>query len=231
MSIVRGKRTSIESVRQYIAAMDGLLLSHTYSNMLEKLDWQCKEGHVFSTTFNHIKNRGQWCPVCGREKGLANMRKTFTNDPSIRQKISASHQKIAIEQFQGFVSKSNGKKVKAINHKRRYKTDPIYKMKLSLRNRLNMFLKSNNLEKHNISAVKDLGCSIEELKTHLESKFQPGMSWDNYGTKGWHIDHIKPLALFNLADSNELKKACHYTNLQPLWWQDNLHKGAKYVEE
>jgi hypothetical protein len=53
------------------------------------------------------------------------------------------------------------------------------------------------------------------------------MSWENYGLKGWHIDHIKPLEKFNLLDLEQLKRACHYTNLQPLWAEDNLSKGSK----
>lgn len=78
------------------------------------------------------------------------------------------------------------------------------------------------------SAVDDLGCSIDELKMHLESKFQSGMGWNNYGPKGWHIDHIKPFKSFDLTNEQELKKACHYTNLQPLWAKDNWSKGSKW---
>jgi hypothetical protein len=72
--------------------------------------------------------------------------------------------------------------------------------------------------------VTDLGCSIDELKTYLESKFELDMSWDNYGRKGWHIDHIVPLCKFDLSNKVELERACHYTNLQPLWANDNLAK-------
>lgn len=79
----------------------------------------------------------------------------------------------------------------------------------------------------NGSAVKDLGCTITEFKSYLESKFQTGMSWDNYGLYGWHIDHIKPLSSFDLNDHKQVLEACHYTNLQPLWAKDNLSKHAK----
>lgn len=77
------------------------------------------------------------------------------------------------------------------------------------------------------SAVRNLGCTISRLKSHLENQFKEGMSWDNWGRKGWHIDHIKPLSSFDLNDSEQLKIACHYTNLQPLWAFDNISKGAK----
>jgi len=78
------------------------------------------------------------------------------------------------------------------------------------------------------SAVRDLGCTIPKLMEHLEKQFKHGMTWKNYGLKGWHIDHIKPLAIFDLTDREQFLEACHYTNLQPLWWHENLAKGAKY---
>jgi hypothetical protein len=118
-------------------------------------------------------------------------------------------------------------KNKMINDMRvRRHTDLNYKLKIVLRNRLKAAIK--NSQKTG-SAVRDLGCSIDFLKTHLESKFQPGMSWGNYGFDGWHIDHIIPLSAFNLTDREQLLKACHYTNLQPLWKDDNFDKGSKIL--
>lgn len=108
--------------------------------------------------------------------------------------------------------------------KKRRKVDINYNLTILLRQRLNKAVK-NHFKSG--SAVADLGCTIEFLKLHLESLFQPGMSWDNQGQ--WHIDHIKPISSFNLSDYTELKQACHYSNLQPLWAVDNLTKSNKII--
>jgi len=104
---------------------------------------------------------------------------------------------------------------------KREQKDPCFKIANKLRTRMWYALKNN--KKCKFSDL--IGCTISELKTYLESKFQPGMSWDNYGE--WHIDHIKPLSRFDLTKKEEQIKACHYTNLQPLWAEDNLSKGDK----
>lgn len=75
--------------------------------------------------------------------------------------------------------------------------------------------------------AKLLGCSIPELREHLEAQFREGMSWKNYGQFGWHIDHIKPCSSFDLSDPAQQYLCFHYTNLQPLWWFENLAKGAR----
>jgi hypothetical protein len=55
------------------------------------------------------------------------------------------------------------------------------------------------------------------------------MSWDNYGYEGWHIDHIKPIAKFDLSDPIQRAQCFHYSNLQPLWALDNMRKHARIV--
>jgi len=122
-------------------------------------------------------------------------------------------------------AKNNRNKINKYFDKKR-KTDIQFKLGILLRSRLREALKGNFKSG---SAVKDLGCSINELKTYLESKFLSGMSWENHGIYGWHIDHIKPLSSFNLNDRKQMLEACHYTNLQPLWAKDNLSKSDKIV--
>ena len=73
-----------------------------------------------------------------------------------------------------------------------------------------------------------MGCTIPYLKKYLESQFNEGMTWENHGENGWHIDHIKPCAAFDLTKPEEQKKCFHYTNLQPLWGNENHEKYSWY---
>jgi hypothetical protein len=106
--------------------------------------------------------------------------------------------------------------------RRRRQTNPQFRLAHLLRNRLRHALKGTV---KSARTMELLGCPIEHLVKHLESKFQPGMSWENQGE--WHVDHIKPLASFNLTDPEQQREACHWTNLQPLWASDNIRKGDK----
>jgi hypothetical protein len=101
-------------------------------------------------------------------------------------------------------------------------TDPVFKLKHLMNSRLRIFLKSKNLQKYN-KTFAIVGCTPQELKIHIESKFLYGMSWDNQGE--WHIDHVIPLS--SGKSEEEIIKLCHYTNLQPLWAIDNMKKGSK----
>ena len=70
-----------------------------------------------------------------------------------------------------------------------------------------------------------LGCTFDQAQKHIEAKFKEGMHWLNHGS--WHIDHIIPIAWFDLRERHQLLAAAHYTNLQPLWAKENLSKGAR----
>jgi hypothetical protein len=117
----------------------------------------------------------------------------------------------------------NRTKINAYKVKRRQESIE-YKISCYLRTRVYQALQR---KKSSGSAIKDLGCSLEQLKQYLESNFHPGMTWENHKPDGWHIDHITPLASFDLTNREEFVKACHYTNLQPLWWNENLSKGKR----
>jgi hypothetical protein len=121
------------------------------------------------------------------------------------------------------------KKKDEIYAKRKHfiKTNPHAKIATACRKRVQAIFRRSGIKKSS-KTIELLGCTAKEAKQHIESQFKDGMSWDNYGFYGWHIDHIKPCAAFDLTDPEEQKKCFHYTNLQPLWWQDNLSKGKKY---
>jgi hypothetical protein len=106
----------------------------------------------------------------------------------------------------------------------RRKEDMFFKIKGNMSGRLSDLINKRNL---GTTTLELIGCDRETFISHIEKQFTEGMTWENYGLKGWHVDHIIPLSSFNLTVEDEVKKACHYTNLQPLWWQDNLEKGNK----
>jgi hypothetical protein len=116
----------------------------------------------------------------------------------------------------------NRRKIQTSINKRR-REDIGFRMIGNLRHRVWTTVKNNYKTK---VTLKLIGCSVNFLKSHLASKFTPGMSWENYGK--WHIDHIRPCASFDLSKPSEQRKCFHYTNLQPLWAEENLSKNDKY---
>lgn len=108
--------------------------------------------------------------------------------------------------------------------KKRITNDDGFKIRKNVRTRVRNFLKRNNI-KAECSITKAIGINGEELEKYIESKFTEDMSWDNYGE--WHIDHIDALANYDLTNEEELKKAVHYTNLQPMWAGENMSWGSK----
>lgn len=109
-------------------------------------------------------------------------------------------------------------------YRHKVETDLSFRLRMDLRNRLRDALRN---KRKTGSAVVLLGCSIDDLVAHLERQFKSGMNWGNWSLRGWHIDHRTALARFNLTDPEQLKAACHFTNLQPLWAAENIAKGAR----
>lgn len=107
----------------------------------------------------------------------------------------------------------------------KYRSNIQYRLSQSVRTRISTCLKNNQTIK-NKNTAELLGCSIQDLKKHLESQFTKGMTWDNYGE--WHVDHIRPCVSFDLSDESQQSECFHYSNLQPLWAFDNVSKGGKY---
>lgn len=112
--------------------------------------------------------------------------------------------------------------------KNRRKNDIEFKIRTNLRSRILAVLKTQKSIKSS-NTINLLGCSLEEARKHLESQFKEGMTWENHGNKGWHIDHIRPCASFDLTDIEQQRDCFNYKNLQPLWWNENLSKGDKWL--
>jgi hypothetical protein len=122
------------------------------------------------------------------------------------------------------VYKKNTKNIRNIYESNKKKNNPVYSLLCGMRSRLCNYLKKSDITKRN-KTFDIVGCDPQFLKEHLENQFIDGMGWDNRGE--WHIDHIIPLSSAKTED--ELYKLCHYTNLQPLWAEDNLKKSNKIL--
>ena len=118
--------------------------------------------------------------------------------------------------------RQNYKPRKQEQRKERRKVDPIFNITNRMRCRIWKFLKLLKVSKKN-KTFEIVGCCPNFLKEFIESKFVEGMTWDNRNE--WHIDHIIPLSTAKTED--ELYNLCHYTNLQPLWSEDNIKKSNK----
>jgi hypothetical protein len=193
-----------------------------------KLREQMRQKAYYETNKDKIKNQAKsYCELNSNK--VKERKKNYYNKNKVKViKKSKDYYKNNKEKKKEYdkVYRKNNKKKRNDRDKLRRKNDTQYKLTMSLRSRLNNVLKRNQKVG---SAVKDLGCTVDELISYLESKFQPEMSWDNWSKDGWHIDHIKPLTSFDLTDRKQLLEACHYTNLQPLWAKDNLVKSDKII--
>lgn len=154
-----------------------------------------------------------------KEKELLRF-KQYRNNNKVKRKETIKNY------YENNKKKINGKQV--ILNKFYYDNNHLYKLKHLCRRRINDFLKKTNTPKKG-STFDIVGCEPQFLKEHIEKQFKEGMTWENYGLYGWHIDHIIPLS--SAQNEDEIYKLCHYTNLQPLWAKENLSKGCKIIND
>jgi len=167
------------------------------------------------------------CTKCKVEKPLTKFNKDKRTKDGLRTDCKSCQKDYNKDWYE--VNKEKKKAYDEANRDRRnayqrerIKTDSLYKMKRNLRSRTWAAFKNKGYSKTS-KTQEMLGVDWEVCKQHIERQFTKGMNWDNQGE--WHIDHKIPLASANTEE--ELKKLCHYTNLQPLWAEENISKSDK----
>ena len=114
---------------------------------------------------------------------------------------------------------------KSLQYRRkRYRTDPTYRLLKNLRSRVRSALNGN---RKSAATQALLGIRVDECRKYIEAMFTEGMSWDS----NIHIDHIVPCASFDMSDPEQQRKCFHYTNLQPLWGPENLKKSDRITPQ
>jgi hypothetical protein len=173
------------------------------------------------------------CKKCRKKHDIKYRKQNKGKIKQLRHDNYLKHRDKQLKKYQAYYIK-NKTKIQQYKLKNKNKTAKYRKHKYhsSIEFRLRIVLSSrvNRLIKGKRNKTLDLiGCDVKKLKQHLESKFLNGMNWENYGFYGWHIDHIIPCSSFDLTDPEQQKKCFHYTNLQPLWAEDNLRKSDKIL--
>ncbi len=170
------------------------------------------------------------CTVCDIDKPIDEFNKCKRNKDAHRFecKICQSKKQKNYNQNNPEISKNYrivNKDILNIKKNNKKKTDIQFKITCNLRTRLWGAIK-NNFKSG--SAVSDLGCTISDFKIYIEKQFKDGMTWENWGRDTWHLDHKNPLTNFDLTNREQLLMAVHYSNIQPLWANENLEKSSKY---
>tara|TARA_R110002111_G_scaffold1118_1_gene7974 strand:+ start:137 stop:667 length:531 start_codon:yes stop_codon:yes gene_type:complete len=128
------------------------------------------------------------------------------------------------EQKKEYLSRPETKELRRNRMRNRYKTDINFRLTDLCRRRLRHALKGNS---KTASTIELIGCTIEELRQHIESKFEPWMNWENQGLGGWDIEHIKACFHFNMSDPKQQRACFNWSNLQPMEHIANIKKGTR----
>ena len=173
------------------------------------------------------------CEVCNKVVITDHIQKKYCNDCRyiVRRQTNNKaiikwkqlHPEKLIEQTKIYHKKHHAERFKKqlVYKKDKFHNDNYYHFVECLKNKMRFNINKKYYDE------KLLGCTVEECKSYLESKFKQGMTWDNYGYRTWHVDHIIPYSAFNFTDEEQVKRCFHYTNLQPLWAEENYKKRDK----
>jgi hypothetical protein len=178
----------------------------------------CRECMHIVNSKSYINNKEKintsskiWYEI-NKEKHVKHVKEYQKLNPEVNRKSTAKYLKNNPEYYKNY-------------RRNRYKTNPQFKLRIILGIRLNEVLKKSKTNKGS-NIIKLLGCSLENLKLHLEKQFKEGMNWDNHGTY-WEVDHILPCDSFNMQDPEQQKLCFNYNNLQPLTTTQNRKKSNK----
>jgi hypothetical protein len=183
------------------------------------------------------------CSKCKTEKELCEFNKDSTRKDGYEYYCKSCCKTKRVLQYHSSIDENRGKHrerqkkyynnnvSKIREYKKKYennrlKNDPEFKLSKNIRRRISLFLQSKNTNKNN-KTFNIVGCTPKQLKEHIQSQFKDNMSWENYGYYGWHIDHIIPLS--SAKNIDEFYPLCHYSNLQPLWGEENMSKSNKII--
>jgi hypothetical protein len=186
----------------------------------------------FTNRSNVKDGKGSSCRKCENERikkyKMKNREKVLSRSKEYYKEYKIKNREKELSRMKEYYIKNKEKMLSISKEyiKNRRLNDPIFKLIHNVRCRLNQYLKTTGIIK-NKRTFDIVGCSPPELKDYLEKKFTEGMSWDRIG-KEIHIDHIIPLS--SVKTEKEIYKLCHYTNLQPLWAEDNLKKSNKILK-
>jgi len=208
----------LEELPKTRAEAAALGLSHYFTGK------PCKRGHVtrrFTSTRSCVECQAMHCKAVPLEEKRRIARKyEKTGKPRLRR-ISSKGRAAAARRHKRFKDQNPGYAAK--RQRERSSNEPAYHIKKNLRNRLRKFVLGQ--KKGSINQL--IGCDWDFLVEHLESQFTAGMNWENYGVHGWHIDHIRPCASFDLTDPEQQKECFYWSNLRPLWAIENLRKSNR----
>ena len=183
-----------------------------------------KEVCLFIKDKRNIDGIGSYCKVCHNlrssiwRKNKPNYLKDYYQNV-----ISKNREQ---ENIRNKIWRENNKDKSREFEKNKKNSNPFYKIIKNITSDLSKYIKISEIKKSN-RTIKYIGCTPEELRKHLESQFTEGMSWDNYGIIGWHIDHKLPKSLIMCEE--DIFIIFNYKNLQPLWYVDNIRKRNKII--